>query len=169
MDEEKPEPLDGDALKSLFGNAKKHALYQGFSEWDAEEIAQEVVLNRIEKNYQGQSIHFAVIDAIRKLRGRSKTKSHDLRKSAESKYIQIENLYGHAEDKSNPIDDGGFEFKGDAETLSNRLMGFDRAIFILKVKWGMNSTEIAHVFGVSISRVNQREDELKARLKDYVK
>lgn len=151
---------DDEDLQRLFHAARKRAAYLRFKDWDADEIAQEVVLMRLEKPESRQSVVHAVVDAIRRLRGRKDTKIHEVRKNAESTYVQIENA---RIDIATPID--GFEFKGDVDTLCKCLMGFDRAIFLLRVKWGLSISEVASVFGVTIARVGQREAEIIERIR----
>jgi DNA-directed RNA polymerase specialized sigma24 family protein len=119
----------------------------------AQDIAQEVVLGFVENPEKRQSVRNAVIDAIRANFGNSNSLPGQL-KQKERYGIQVEQ---GAED---PV-------KNDFDLLG-KTNPQDRAMYILKYKWGLSGVEIGQVFGVSGSRVSQRITNMQNKIKKYV-
>jgi hypothetical protein len=128
--------------------ARKH----GLSAQDAQDIEQEAAL-RFSLDGAGRTIDQAIIDAVRRLRGR-----------AESYKFAAQVLPLHEARKLAVTMD--FDASLSWRDVLKRFKGNDRAMIVLKFEWGMELKEIGHVVGMHDSAVCLRLGELMREGKD---
>lgn len=112
----------------------------------AEDVAQEVVLKALQDTNRAQRIEHAVIDALRKLRGRKDSQGYCTRINRDEEYMELDHKLA-----INP-DPTFNDFQRKLSSLDLR----DRAICILICVWGFTYEEIAHCLGNSVPTIVER-------------
>jgi RNA polymerase sigma factor (sigma-70 family) len=149
--------IDRQTAEKILRRAKTSARKRGFGE-HADDLAQEVLLSFVEGRGRHQTIDQAVIDAIRRTFGDSRSDHHQLRRACDWKGLTPRVLEIHGKSESDRGCEIGFE------RIVSLLGGPDRAIIKLRYQWGFREREIGDLFGLTESRISQRLKDIQTRL-----
>lgn len=135
-------------IRLLTRRAKSVAVEQGFRE-DAEDLAQEVVLAFLKNPESKQTVKQAVIDAVRKDRGRSggSEKRHDRTHLALEDVPELPGNDDPPPTGALPLPPDWFRILTDLRNLRP----YARAMFVLYHGWGLDNHEVGVCFGITPS------------------
>jgi RNA polymerase sigma factor (sigma-70 family) len=146
--------MDVKDIERIRKSAIKNAVACGFS-LEAEDIAQQVLLDFTESGRTGKTVRQAVIDVIRRTTGRKGTGQYDARHNLNKAAVF------DAERHERLIQP---QYTLEFQDLLKSITGVERAVICLKFQWGFTSREIAECFGVTEERICQRLSAILPKL-----
>lgn len=146
--------MSGDEFKIIQIAVARICARLGLSQL-AEDITQEVVCLIIERNLDKYYVRFLVIDVLR-MKYRSQRKCH---KTLKPKEIPVEQSFFEKHPEL-PI------FNLDFDKIISNFKGHDRALLLLRYKWGLNLDELAEVYGVSESWISIQLKTIETEIYD---
>lgn len=131
-------------------SAKKKGFIQ-----DSEDLAHDLFVDWCSRDAKGQTVNHAIIDAIRRVAGRSTSPEFEARANVafRDRQVSLDLLENRAGKVSN------LDLALDYQAVVKQLKQPERVIFVLCHTWGMKQREIAEIFGVSEAKMSQ---ELRA-------
>lgn len=149
--------MDDEKLRKLLAAALKHARRFGPAEI-AEDVAQEVCLQALEGHGEKQRIKFAVIDALRKLLGRTGSAR------AEFRELSLDAMLEKRFDAPAPDQTEEQDERREFDSILPRLSPEAREVAVLFAIEDMSMAELARYFGRSYSWVFERLREAAMEL-----
>lgn len=124
----------------------------------AEDVRQEYELYRLEGKAKKQTATQFLIDYVRKHNGSTRNVSSS--KRPQNGFSQFDDDIG--------VSVFELENRRDYFEYGKYLNKEDRIVFCLLFKWGFDETEVANIFGVSVSRISQRFKRIQERIRSKI-
>jgi DNA-directed RNA polymerase specialized sigma24 family protein len=153
--------IEHKAAIKLRSRAHSSAIRYGFKR-DAEDLAQDAICTMIEHPTAGRTVDQHVIDAVRKRYGRPGLPGFGARQNLECAIANGAESDARAGEPCPGISPGD---RIDLERMLRHLgVGEERAFFLLRYQYGFKEIEIAHLYGLTKSRISQRLKGIQNRL-----
>ena len=153
--------MDNETAKKLRNKALKSSRFFGFHS-EAEDIAQDVMLNYLIGNGKKQTVDYAVIDQIRKRLGRTPKKPRKEKSTKTGRPARVNPKFHSLK---------ALEFMGDGSSVGSsdikqfdayirKLPSHQRAVVVLTCIYGFSTAEIGYLFGMSPNSIAAEVDRI---------